>query len=229
MPTVLKLRGSWNGVNGSVRGLFYGDPGQLVAQLIGVATLLGFVFTLYVWRELDYGRDHRPARSRLQMNWKGLDIPEMGALCYPEFVLKRENVARCCRLLPDFQARMIDENEVSTCLVHKMKSCYFRELCNIHRPMRCQPLAKQSFHEGLECLQSGEAATAVAALSRCLEQAPDFTPAHIFVGIAHALTSNIYPAIDHLETATQLEPDSFRGSFHPGAAELQASYSEERI
>ncbi len=37
--------GSWNGVDGSVKGLFYGDPGQLVAQLIGVSTLVGFVFT----------------------------------------------------------------------------------------------------------------------------------------------------------------------------------------
>src|SRR5437016_151482 len=27
--------GSWNGVNGSVTGLFYGAPGQLIAQLIG--------------------------------------------------------------------------------------------------------------------------------------------------------------------------------------------------
>src|SRR6476661_11065892 len=38
--------GSWNGVPGSVTGLFYGDAGQLVAQLIGVATLIGFVFTM---------------------------------------------------------------------------------------------------------------------------------------------------------------------------------------
>ena len=37
--------GAWNGVAGSVTGLFYGDAGQLVAQLMGVATLLGFVFT----------------------------------------------------------------------------------------------------------------------------------------------------------------------------------------
>src|SRR5213594_1263090 len=37
--------GSWNGVNGSVTSLFYGDPSQLVAQLIGVSTLVGFVFT----------------------------------------------------------------------------------------------------------------------------------------------------------------------------------------
>jgi len=37
---------SWNGVSGSVRGLFYGDPGQLIAQLIGVGTLLGGIFCL---------------------------------------------------------------------------------------------------------------------------------------------------------------------------------------
>ena len=34
-----------DGTNG-VKGLFYGDPTQLVAQLIGVATLCGFVFSL---------------------------------------------------------------------------------------------------------------------------------------------------------------------------------------
>jgi Amt family ammonium transporter len=38
--------GAWNGVPGSVTGLFYGDAGQLVAQLMGVATLIGFVFTM---------------------------------------------------------------------------------------------------------------------------------------------------------------------------------------
>src|SRR5205814_4616310 len=37
--------GSWNGVDGSVTGLFYGDPGQFVAQLIGVCTLVGIIFT----------------------------------------------------------------------------------------------------------------------------------------------------------------------------------------
>ncbi len=84
--------GSWNGVNGSVRGLFYGDPSQLVAQLIGVATLIGFIFTLsYVsgWiMDVIIGQ-----RSSAADEIEGLDIPEMGALCYPEFVLKRENVA----------------------------------------------------------------------------------------------------------------------------------------
>jgi len=73
--------------------------------------------------------------------------------------------------------------------------------------------AKQDFQEGLERLQAGEPAAAVAALSRSLEHSPDSPPIHIFLGIAHALTNNIYPAIDHLEIATQLEQDSFAAHF----------------
>jgi len=79
--------GSWNGVNGNVTGLFYGDAGQLVAQLIGIATLLGIVFTLsYVFNWIvDVVVGQRVgARAELA----GLDIPEMGALCYPDFQLK---------------------------------------------------------------------------------------------------------------------------------------------
>jgi Amt family ammonium transporter len=79
--------GAWNGVNGSVTGLFYGDPGQLVAQLIGVATLLGFVFTLSfifaVVVDLIVGQ-RVSAKSELE----GLDLPEIGAMAYPEFELK---------------------------------------------------------------------------------------------------------------------------------------------
>src|SRR5437870_11877247 len=73
--------------------------------------------------------------------------------------------------------------------------------------------ARQSFREGIVCLQSGEAAQAVAALSRCIEHAPDFTDAHVFLGIAHALTYNIYPAIDHLEAAAKLDQNSFAAHF----------------
>jgi Amt family ammonium transporter len=84
--------GSWNGVSGSVTGLFYGDAGQLVAQLIGVAALVGFIFTLsFVFNlAVEFFVGQRvPAKVELE----GLDIPEMGALCYPDFVLKSEGVA----------------------------------------------------------------------------------------------------------------------------------------
>jgi len=62
-----------------------------VAQLIGIATLLGFVFPFTYavnWViEVLIGQ-----RVSAEDELEGLDIPEMGALCYPEFVLKRESV-----------------------------------------------------------------------------------------------------------------------------------------
>ena len=49
--------GSWNGVEGSVTGLFYGDPGQFLAQLIAVCTLVGVIFTIsYVFNWLSLPR-----------------------------------------------------------------------------------------------------------------------------------------------------------------------------
>jgi Amt family ammonium transporter len=83
--------GSWNGVNGSVTGLFYGDASQLVAQLIGVATLLGFVFTasFVVNLAIDVCIGQRVgAKAELE----GLDLPEMGQIGYPEFELKARTV-----------------------------------------------------------------------------------------------------------------------------------------
>ena len=79
--------GSWYGVAGNVTGLFYGDASQLVAQLIGVATLIGFVFVfafLVNWViDLVVGQ-----RVSAKAELEGLDLPEMGALCYPEFEIK---------------------------------------------------------------------------------------------------------------------------------------------
>jgi Amt family ammonium transporter len=81
--------GSWNGVNGSVTGLFYGDASQLVAQLIGIATLVGFVFGFSYalnW-VLDVFIGHRVSAAT---EIAGLDLPEMGQLGYPEFVFVPE-------------------------------------------------------------------------------------------------------------------------------------------
>jgi Amt family ammonium transporter len=79
--------GSWNGVTGSVTGLFYGDASQLVAQLMGVATLVGlvFVFGFVVNLAIDGVIGQRvSAKAELE----GLDVPEMGQVGYPEFELK---------------------------------------------------------------------------------------------------------------------------------------------
>jgi Amt family ammonium transporter len=81
--------GAWNGVPGSVTGLFYGDSSQLVAQLLGVATLIGLVFSI-TWvanLAIDMVMGQRVTAN---VELEGLDIPEMGAVAYPDFVLKAD-------------------------------------------------------------------------------------------------------------------------------------------
>jgi Amt family ammonium transporter len=69
--------------------LFYGDASQLAAQLIGISTLIGFVFTLSfgINLTLEYFMGHRVS---IETEVGGLDIPEMGQLGYPEFVFRPE-------------------------------------------------------------------------------------------------------------------------------------------
>src|SRR5256712_12801543 len=85
--------GSWNGVDGSVTGLFYGDPGQFVAQIIGCATLVGIIFTIaYAFNlliDVFVGQ-----RVSAEAELEGLDLPEMGALGYPEFQLVTPGTGR---------------------------------------------------------------------------------------------------------------------------------------
>ncbi len=78
--------GSWNGVTGNVTGLFYGDPSQLVAQLVGVSTLIGVVFSISMVINLAI-EFFIGQRVSAETELAGLDIPEMGQLGYPEFVL----------------------------------------------------------------------------------------------------------------------------------------------
>ncbi len=75
----------YNGVAGGVRGLFYGDASQFVAQLIAVGVLLvfGFGVSYAFFRVLDrvWG-----LRSAPEDELEGLDVPEMGVLAYPDNV-----------------------------------------------------------------------------------------------------------------------------------------------
>ncbi|HEY8692966.1 MAG TPA: ammonium transporter [Chloroflexota bacterium] len=75
--------GSWNGVPGNMTGLFFGDPWQLVAQIIGVITCFVYVggLSLIFFKVTDKIIGMRtPAETELA----GLDIPEMGAYGYPQ-------------------------------------------------------------------------------------------------------------------------------------------------
>lgn len=74
----------WNGVAGGVRGLFYGDAGQLAAQSIGIVTNVVAVgaLTFVCWQVIGLiVGGHRVSADAEEL---GLDIPEMGALAYPD-------------------------------------------------------------------------------------------------------------------------------------------------
>jgi Amt family ammonium transporter len=72
----------WNGMKGTVRGLFYGGGGsQLLAQVCEDAAILVFVFglSLLFFKVLNA---FKLLRSKPQDEIMGLDIPEMGAQGY---------------------------------------------------------------------------------------------------------------------------------------------------
>src|SRR6185436_17627898 len=81
-----KYGDGWNGVPGAVTGLFYGDGKQFVAQCIGTLTCFVFVFVSFYafFKVVDAVMGNRVAAD---VELEGLDIPEMGALAYPDFVL----------------------------------------------------------------------------------------------------------------------------------------------
>ncbi|HXI55346.1 MAG TPA: ammonium transporter [Polyangia bacterium] len=71
----------WNGVPGTVRGLFYGDPSQLVASLIGIIVCVAWTggVTYGAFRLIDRLVGNR---STPQEEMAGLDVPEFGVEGY---------------------------------------------------------------------------------------------------------------------------------------------------
>jgi len=71
----------WNGVPGTVKGLFYGDSGQFFAELIGGLTNIVFVFiVMYVFFKICKATIGLRSSDADQI--AGLDIPEMGVHGY---------------------------------------------------------------------------------------------------------------------------------------------------
>jgi Amt family ammonium transporter len=84
-----------NGVEGTVRGLFYGDASQLAAQVIDIVSLFIFVFVM-AWISFKIIEVIIGNRVSPETELGGLDIPETGVLAYPDFALikgKREDTA----------------------------------------------------------------------------------------------------------------------------------------
>lgn len=85
----------WNSVEGTVKGLFYGDASQLAAQVIDVIVNFVFVFiaAYLTFKLIDVIIGNRVSA---EVELGGLDIPETGVLAYPDFALikgKREDTA----------------------------------------------------------------------------------------------------------------------------------------
>ncbi len=73
----------WNGVDGTVTGLFYGDGGQLVAQLIGCLTIIVWAGGIgWVFFKIQHAI--QGIRSKPEDEDIGLDLPEMGVYAYPD-------------------------------------------------------------------------------------------------------------------------------------------------
>jgi Amt family ammonium transporter len=76
----------WNGIGGGVKGLLYGDAGQLGAQAVHV--VLGFAWAVGVtYAIFTVAKRFMRIRVSAEAEIEGLDMPEFGALCYPDFVL----------------------------------------------------------------------------------------------------------------------------------------------
>lgn len=73
-----------NGVSGGVRGLFYGDPKQFLASLLGVVTCFVFVFGAFYafFKVMDAVAGIRVSP---EVEMAGLDLDQMGAVAYPDF------------------------------------------------------------------------------------------------------------------------------------------------
>jgi Amt family ammonium transporter len=76
----------WNGVPGTVKGLFYGDASQFAAQCVGTLTCIVWVFVAFYvfFKVLDRIVGNRVSA---EVELEGLDMAEMGAMGYPDFAL----------------------------------------------------------------------------------------------------------------------------------------------
>ncbi len=77
----------WNGVSGTVRGIIYGNPSQLFAQIFEAGSILAVAFglSLVFFKVLNAAG---LLRSEPHHEIVGLDIPEMGALGYTTVDMK---------------------------------------------------------------------------------------------------------------------------------------------
>jgi Amt family ammonium transporter len=77
-----------NGVEGTVKGLFYGDASQLMAQITGVAVNFIFVFVVMF---IFFKVSSKLVKMRVapELEQEGLDMAEVAVIGYPEFSINK--------------------------------------------------------------------------------------------------------------------------------------------
>lgn len=82
-----------NGVSTTVKGILYGDSGQLWAQLIGMAVCAFWAFGTG-WVFFKVQSKFMKLRPSAEDELQGLDVPELGVEAYPDFELSDKAAAR---------------------------------------------------------------------------------------------------------------------------------------
>ena len=199
--------GAWNGVPGSVTGLFYGDAGQLVAQLIGVATLDRLRLHVQLRAEHDPRGRVGPPRVAPKVELEGLDIPEMGALGYPEFVLKPEPVFcaghQIMRSMSTDRTRSQRGRRGGAAAAVVASAGSVAGSLRRSRRRNCRYTSRHSNRRAWRNRTSAD-------LRMCL-------------GMAHAMNYDVYHSLDALEDARAIDPDELLGADEVRGAPLPAA------
>jgi len=81
---------NWNGTAGNVKGMFYGDAGQLGAQFVDLA--VGFAWAWGItWVLFKVISKYVQIRVSPEVEIEGTDRGEFGQVCYPDFVITTES------------------------------------------------------------------------------------------------------------------------------------------
>ena len=73
--------------------------------------------------------------------------------------------------------------------------------------------ASRLFQEGIDLLGIGEPREAIVRLKETVALAPQFSNGHVGLGIAYAMDSQVYPALDHFERAAEADASNFYAQF----------------
>lgn len=83
-------------------------------------------------------------------------------------------------------------------------------------PIQAGPMSTEAlnlFREGIELLGVGEPREAIGRLEDVITLAPEFSNGYVALGMAYAMDSRVYPALDSFERAAEVDPTNFYAHF----------------